>query len=138
MKKNSNGRYIVANISGLRNSPVKTNFSEETNDVNFYSLSWHRFFSDNDSQYEDKYINSLAILINSPWSHVNQLFIIVPDTDENQQTILGWQCTYQVIGYDGISTTIYGYGKSEEEAMKNCKDFFKYLQANYNKEGISI
>ena len=63
------------------------------------------------------------------------LTLIDPNSNQMYEK---WTCVYESVGYDGISSSVYGYGNTEEEALKSCKDHFKYLQENYNKGGNSF
>lgn len=49
-----------------------------------------------------------------------------------------WKCVYEIIGYDGITSTVIGYGQTEEEALIRCKELFAYLQSNYKKENEAV
>lgn len=49
-----------------------------------------------------------------------------------------WKCVYEIIGYDGITSTVIGYGQTEEEALIRRKELFAYLQSNYKKENEAV
>lgn len=55
--------------------------------------------------------------------------------DENEPI---WKCKYYVIGYDGIFASVFGYGDTEVEALKDCKTHFKMLQDKYNPDDVSF
>lgn len=145
MEKNKNNRYLVGIISGLMTTTVKTNSGSmvKDNEIKFYSSQeFSSFYDKNDILYLDKPIEDLAVLINSPWSQDTESYSIKVNckdgyTEMNSEDPT-WKCEYKVIGYDGITATIFGYGNTEVEALTNCKNLFKILQENYNEENILI
>lgn len=108
--------------------------------IDFYSEDNKVFYSDESGKEysEDKELEAWAFILNSPWSQVNENYVIkvnckdgytaVPETEPT------WKCTYTVVGYEGIWAEVIGYGNTEEEALKACKDLFKYIQETYNEE----
>ena len=83
-------------------------------------------------------LNRWAIILNSPWSQADERYIIefnckdaYTQMDEKEPK---YRCIYTVVGYELIT----GYGNTEEEALKDCKDLFKYLQENFNPEDKSF
>lgn len=45
-------------------------------------------------------------------------------------------CSLNVIAYDLLEASIYGYGETPEEALANCKRCMDWAQINYNPERI--
>ena len=91
---------------------------------------------------DDDTLTYWAQVINSPWSQAHEKYVIklnckdaYTEMDENEPA---WICTYTIIGFEAICGEIIGYGSTEEEALKDCRDLFKYLQENYNKENVSF
>jgi hypothetical protein len=76
-------------------------------------------------------LNELAVCANSPWSYKNEVYEITCDEDSFE-----WICQYQVVGYDGITSIIYGYGHTPKAALINCIDTFDKLQSEYNNDGV--
>lgn len=78
--------------------------------------------------------------LNSPWSYCYESYTVhrvttsSGDLDKNCE----WVCEYTVVGYDEITSTLYGYGHTKEEAIHHCDKLFAYLQCTYNKENISF
>ena len=78
--------------------------------------------------------------LNSPWSYgcetytVHRIRTISGDLDKNCE----WVCEYNVVGYDDLTSTLYGYGHTIEECMNRVKKLFDYLQRKYNPENISF
>lgn len=143
MEKNKNNRYLVGIISGLRETAIKSGIKTTENQVRFYSSSdFSGFYNKEDERYTNKHVESLATFINSPWSQDDESYLIKVNckdayTEMNPEDPK-WKCEYTIIGYDGITTIIFGYGNTEEEALADCKRLFKLLQKNYNKENVSI
>ena len=82
-------------------------------------------------------LENWALVLNSPWSQAHEFYTIKLNckdayTEMNKEEPT-WKCIYNVIGYEGICGIVTGYGNSEEEALKDCKELFKYLQENFNK-----
>lgn len=110
----------------------------------FYSEDNKVFYSDEkgETASENKELEAWALISNSPWSQVNENYVIkvnckdgytaIPETEPT------WKCTYTVVGYEGMWAEVTGYGNTEEEALKSCKELFKYIQETYNKDDASI
>lgn len=83
-----------------------------------------------------------AISLNSPWSQVHEKYIISVNCEDAYHEVSDkenlWKCEYQVRGYDNICSSLFGYGKTEEEALIHCKSMFLLVQNLYNKEDESI
>lgn len=105
--------------------------------IYFYSEDNKVFYSDEkgETPSKNKELEAWALISNSPWSQVNENYVInvnckdgytaVPETEPT------WKCTHTVVGYEGVWADIIGYGNTEEEALKACKDLFKYIQEIY-------
>lgn len=78
--------------------------------------------------------------INSPWSYEYESYtvyrLLTPNgkLDENYE----WVCEYNVVGYDEVASTLYGYGHTKEEAIDRIDKLFDYLQNKYNPEKVSF
>ena len=78
--------------------------------------------------------------INSPWSYgcesytVHRVLASNGELDEKYE----WVCEYTVVGYDEITSTLYGYGHTKEEAIDRVDKLFDYLQNKYNPEKVSF
>ena len=79
--------------------------------------------------------------LNSPWSqefekYITELNCIDSYTpmDENEPD---YRTYYQVVGYEGITAIVYGYGNTPQESLQDCINHFEYLRKEYNKEDIS-
>lgn len=91
---------------------------------------------------ENSIMESYAVCLNSPWSQADEKWVVecncinayIP-MDENEPT---FRCYYQVVGCDGITSRVYGYGNEQQEALKECIKNFDLLQNNFNKEDISF
>ena len=49
-----------------------------------------------------------------------------------------WITIYRVIGYEGITSEIYGYGNNPEESLAACSHNFDLVQKKYNESGEKI
>lgn len=113
-------------------------------DVIFYMDDDMRFYSSTDGG-EPASVSDLetwAVLINSPWSQMHEGYEICCNCkdaytkmDEKEPV---WKCTYSIIGYDGLTAEVIGYGNTEDKALCECKQLFTFLQKQYNKDGEAI
>ena len=114
-------------------------FNEE---IVYYTDDFISFYKENDEELTKEDMEEWAVWINSPWSQVHEKYEIkcnckdaYTQMDTNEPV---WKCKYSIVGYDGISASVIGYGNTEFEALKSCKDHFKMLQEKYNKENESV
>lgn len=139
-------KYLVGIISGLNTTTVKTNSESVTkdNEIKFYQSKElpPGFYNEDGIQYPDKQLKDLALLINSPWSQVDESYTIKANCKDAYTAMNSedpkWKCEYEVVGYECITAVIVGYGNTEEEALADCKRLFKFLQGNYNKDNDSV
>lgn len=108
----------------------------------FSNQTWTTWTNESGETPSKTDLNNLAVCINSPWSQKHETYTISLNckdayTDIPEHTPL-FQCAYTVIGYDGITSILYGYGASETEALENCMELFEYLQYTYNPEDESF
>lgn len=87
-------------------------------------------------------LERFAVCSNSPWSQVNEKYRIryncVDGYTGKDKSEPDWECTYEVVGYDMITSIIYGYGDTPQEALENCVNLFNKLQKEYNKDNESF
>lgn len=100
------------------------------------------FYKENDEEITKEDMEEWAILINSPWSQVHEKYEIKCNCKDAYTKMNvnepDWKCEYSIVGYDGISASIFGYGNTEIEALESCKRHFRMLQGKYNSENESI
>lgn len=87
-------------------------------------------------------IEHWAMWLNSPWSQTCEKYTIEVNckdgyTEVEDKSIL-WRCIYKVIGYESITSTIIGYGATQQEALEDCLTLFDVVQKKYNPKGESI
>lgn len=105
-----------------------------------YSDDNKTFYSDENGTnlLENKELENWVVILNSPWGQTDESYVIKANCENNYtkipETEPKWRCVYTVIGYEEVWSNILAYGNTEEEALKACKDLFKYLQETYNKE----
>lgn len=110
----------------------------------YYTHDFKKFYSDLEMTQElsDKDLNVWAVCLNSPWSQMHEKWTVecncenaYKPMDENKPT---FRCHYEIIGYDGLTAIIIGYGETPSEALQECIAHFEFLQSNYNKENGSF
>ncbi len=111
-------------------------------EIIYYTDDFISFYKENDEELTKEDMKEWAFWINSPWSQVHEKYEIrcnckdaYTPMKENEPV---WKCEYSIVGYEGISVSIIGYGNTEFKALENCKDHFKMLQEKYNTENESI
>jgi len=100
------------------------------------------FFNEGKYSVSEESLIDWANCLNSPWSNTcenykierNHIKNLTKDVPYNQK----WKCQYSVIGYDGITSCLYGYGSTPDESLRNCIALFKEIQAKYNPEDNSF
>jgi hypothetical protein len=78
-------------------------------------------------------LKQLALCANSPWSYKDEVYKITYNIDD-----ASWECEHKVVGYDAITSIIYGYGYCPENALCDCIETFDELQLEYNNEKLSF
>lgn len=107
----------------------------------YYTNDYESFYDENDKLLDNNTLKEWAIWNNSPWSLTCEKYEIKYNCKDYSDILEGepkWTCSYHVVGYDGIATTVIQYGNTPEEALEKTKAFFQYLQKNYNLAGESI
>ena len=110
----------------------------------FYTNDYKVFFHDEEGQrvVDIKQLQDWALIINSPWSQMNQQYNIRINCKDAYTAVpedtLFWKCTYSVVGCDGILATVIGYGQNTKEAIDDCDKLFDFLQKKYNPENDSF
>lgn len=103
-----------------------------------------QFMNDLESYYvEDDYAKEdmyrITLGSNSPWSQTDFTWEVSTNTKdsytEKDPSTPDYKCIYTVVGYDAITTEIYGYGQSPQEALQDCINLFDRLQKEYNPNG---
>lgn len=106
----------------------------------YYTEDYKNFYVNKEKATTNE-MEDLAVWINSPWSQAHMKYNIQLNCkngyEEIPENVPTWKCEYFITGYDGIQAFIYGYGNTPEESLKNCNDFYDFLQKDYNKENIS-
>lgn len=118
----------------------------------YYTSDYKEFFildeevgdlnEDNYKKLTKEELNDLAVCLNSPWSQTNEKYVIKVNCKDAYTDIaegdFAWKCEYLVHGYEYMTSSIIGYGHTENEALLNCMENMKYLQKTYNKEDESF
>ena len=116
-------------------------FNKE-NRFEYYTDNFQTFYEENDKELTDGDLEEWAVWLNSPWSQADEKYVITVNckdayTQMDESEYL-WKCEYSIVGYECISASVFGYGNTEFEALKDCKNHFQMLQDKYNKENESI
>lgn len=108
----------------------------------YYTDDFVTFYNENDEELNKEDLEWWAVWINSPWSQAHEKYEIrcnckdaYTQMDGNEPT---WRCEYSIVGYDGISASVTGYGDTPEEALRKCNELFQMLQDKYNVEDESV
>ena len=108
----------------------------------YYTDNFIGFYKENNEELAKEDMEEWAIWLNSPWSQIHEKYEIKCNCKDAYTQMdeyeLVWKCEYSVIGYDGISATVIGYGNTEVEALESCKNHFQMLQQKYNTGNKSI
>lgn len=109
---------------------------------NYYTEDFATFYKENNEMLKGEDLEHWSVWLNSPWSQAHEKYIISCNckdayTEMDKEEPI-WKCEYSVVGYDGISATILGYGDTEESALEECKRHFQMLQESHNPNGESF
>ena len=103
---------------------------------NYYTEDFVALYKENNEYLTQEDLENWAVCLNSPWSQAHEKYTISCNCKDAYSEIdkeqLIWKCEYSIVGYDGISATILGYGDTEEFALEECKRHFQMLQKIYN------
>lgn len=79
-----------------------------------------------------------ALWLNSPWSYTTENYKIEFNCVNNESSpskkLPEYRCLYTIIGYEGITSIIIGYGNEPNIALEDCISKFNYIQELYNKD----
>lgn len=108
----------------------------------YYTDDFVSFYNENDEELTKEDMEEWSVWINSPWSQAHEKYEIKCNckdayTQMNENDPV-WKCEYSIVGYDGISASVIGYGNTEIESLENCKEHFQMLQKIYNTGNESI
>lgn len=123
-----------------RKNKVLAGSLEVVNEENFYTDDFKKFYSDVEMTQEllSDDLEGWAVSLNSPWSQEDEKWIIECNCVDAYipmiKTEPTFRCIYEVVGYDGISSCVIGYGNTQQNSLQECVAHFEYLQNKYNKE----
>lgn len=108
----------------------------------YYTDDFEVFYNAKDRELSTEDLKEWALCLNSPWSQIHKSYTITCNCDSayihadfNKPL---WRCEYTVMVYNEMTVSIFGYGDTETEALRNCKNLFKMLQNKYNATNESI
>lgn len=106
---------------------------------NVYSDNFAEFYIDENSEklLNQDELEQWSIWLKSSWIKDDEIYVTEfnKSSKENEQK---YRTYYQVIGYEGITAVVYGYGNTPQESLQDCMNHFEYLQKEYNKENESM
>lgn len=117
------------------------NYQDDDGERKFFTEDVKAFVDENGvsipSKKDDEIdMEKYAIWLNNPWSQAHEHWVIennckdaYTQMDESEPA---FRCYYESVGYENITTAIYGYGNTPEEALQNCKDNFDSIQRQFN------
>lgn len=112
------------------------------NEEVYYTDDFTTFYDRNDVELSIDTLKAWAVCLNSPWLIAHEKYIVELNYNdaytEIPKNVPLYRCIYVVIGYDGIETEIFGYGKDAEEALTDCIVNFNKVQMKYNPNDESI
>jgi hypothetical protein len=110
------------------------------NDFDDSELEFH--MEDNKFTNGTEDLERFAVCSNSPWSYADETYTIKYNCKDSYSGINenepNWKCEYQVVGYEMITSIIYGFGDTQQEALQNCMNIFDRLQKEFNKDNKSF
>ena len=108
----------------------------------YYTDDFKTFYNENDEDLTFDDLEEWAVWINSPWSQDLEKYTIECNCKdgytEMDKSDFIWRCKYYIIGYEASYASVVGYGNTEVEALEKCKELFKFLQDNYNRDDESV
>jgi hypothetical protein len=111
-------------------------------EIKIYSSDNKHFYDKNNRELNNEDLELWAVWVNSPWSSFHDNYDIGFNVDDAYSNIHEnepkYRCEKHILGYEGVYASVIGYGETEEEALKNSKELFAYLQKEYNKENEAI
>lgn len=108
-------------------------------EVFYYTDDFNSFCDKDGNKLSDDILNEWVVCLNSPWSQIEMKYktelncgSAYTEINKNKPA---WRTIYCVIGYDLITSWIYGYGNTPQESFENCISNFTKLQEKYNPDG---
>lgn len=89
------------------------------------------FSEDKGFDRDTEWLKDWALLLNSPWSANSTSYFIKPYFNNTDITEPCFFCQCTVMGCD-VKASIIGYGKTPEEALKNCMIEHDKIQKEFN------
>lgn len=81
-------------------------------------------------------VMDFSSMLSDPWT--NPIYCIRDNTDKRMMLHIDderfeWICEYKTFGYDAAVTEVYGYGRTPEEALKQCNEHLSMLISLYDR-----
>ena len=99
------------------------------------------FVRENGEAFDKEELEGWAMLLNSPWSYINDKFTIQANIGKDFQLVKGepeYICTREVVGYDGMTATCVGYGRLPDNALAECILLWDSIQIRFNPNKFAV
>ena len=99
------------------------------------------FVRENGEAFDKEELEGWAVLLNSPWSYINDKFTIQANIGKDFQLVKGepeYICTREVVGYDGMTATCVGYGRLPDNALAECILLWDSIQIRFNPQKLAV
>ena len=110
--------------------------------LEIYTDNFKEFYTNENILLNQEDLEMWSEWLNSPWSQEHEKYIIelncidaYTPMDKKEPS---YRAYYQIVGYEGITAVVYGYGNTPQESLQDCMNHFEYLQKEYNKENVSM
>ena len=116
-----------------------TLFDERLNEI--FTNDFKSFVNADNEEVNKEDLQEWAEWLNSPWTYSTKSYTIMHNCNHGvtrPDEEYPWLCEYTAVGYEGVTTSIFGYGDSEITALENCIKNFELIQAKYNPDNVSI
>lgn len=106
---------------------------------NYYTNDFRKFYKDVDMTHELSVEDAelWAVSLNSPWSQKDETWIVECNCVNAYFPMFKrdpvFRCCYEVVGCDMITSIVYGYGNTQQDALQECLEHFDFLQKEFNK-----
>lgn len=104
----------------------------------YYTDDFETFYNVDDTKLSEKDLEDWAYWLNNSWSQDNEMYEIklnckdaYTEMDKNKPI---WKCKFHIVGAELTTSSVFGYGNTEVEALEHCKKIFQMLQERYSEE----
>lgn len=103
----------------------------------YYTNDFESFYTEDDVKLNEEDIYRWAVCISDPWDDSLEGYEITINLKDREWEWDGqgpkWKCVYSMTGYEGLGASVYGYGDTEEIALKECRNHLQWLYEEESK-----